>query len=185
MHFLFSLIRINGLYMFRALLAYPQEVLHRWHLVYCMCVMSGDCTKETLCSQLTKHVCTTLIAACLIPPEDEQVMLETCTGHQFLINWKDRASCWFHCTDFRVVSDCCYSLVSELLFLDLYYQEEQSMDIVSLNWIWSVALTVLNPPPLHHSEYFPYLNLLWSKNALILSSFLSVPLPFGMFLMKW
>jgi hypothetical protein len=46
MPFLFSLLRIKGLYMFRALLAHPQEVLH-------------------------------ILALCK-PPEDEQVMLETC-----------------------------------------------------------------------------------------------------------
>jgi hypothetical protein len=33
MHFLFSLLRIKGLYMFRALLAYPQETLYKRHLV--------------------------------------------------------------------------------------------------------------------------------------------------------
>jgi hypothetical protein len=33
MHFLFSLLRIKGLYMFRALLAHPQETLPKWHLV--------------------------------------------------------------------------------------------------------------------------------------------------------
>jgi hypothetical protein len=33
MHFLFSLLTINGLYMFRALLAHSQEVLHKRHLV--------------------------------------------------------------------------------------------------------------------------------------------------------
>jgi hypothetical protein len=38
MHFL--LLRIKGLYMFRTLLAYPQEVLHKRHLVYCVRVMS-------------------------------------------------------------------------------------------------------------------------------------------------
>jgi hypothetical protein len=31
MHFLFSLLRIKGLYMFRALLAHPQEALHKRH----------------------------------------------------------------------------------------------------------------------------------------------------------
>jgi hypothetical protein len=36
MHFLFSLLRIKGLYMFRALVAHPQEVLHKRHLVYCV-----------------------------------------------------------------------------------------------------------------------------------------------------
>jgi hypothetical protein len=34
MHFLFSLLRIKGLYMFQALLVHPQEALNRRHLVY-------------------------------------------------------------------------------------------------------------------------------------------------------
>jgi hypothetical protein len=33
MHFLFNLLRIKGLYMFRTLLAHPQEALHKRHLV--------------------------------------------------------------------------------------------------------------------------------------------------------
>jgi hypothetical protein len=45
MHFLFSLLRIKGLYMFRALLAHPQEVLNKRHLVYCVRVMSVGCTR--------------------------------------------------------------------------------------------------------------------------------------------
>jgi hypothetical protein len=67
MHFLFNLLRIKGLYMFRALLTYPQEALHKRHLVYCVCVMSVGCTWIGL-----------ELRACLAPPEDEQVMLETC-----------------------------------------------------------------------------------------------------------
>jgi hypothetical protein len=43
MHFVFSLLRIKGLCMFRALLAYPQEALHKRHLVYCLRVMSVGC----------------------------------------------------------------------------------------------------------------------------------------------
>jgi hypothetical protein len=43
MHFLFNLLKIKGLYMSRALLARPQEVLHKWHLVYCVRVMSVSC----------------------------------------------------------------------------------------------------------------------------------------------
>jgi hypothetical protein len=31
--------------MFRALLAHPQEALHKWHLVYCMHVMSVAATR--------------------------------------------------------------------------------------------------------------------------------------------
>jgi hypothetical protein len=44
MHFLFSLLRIKGLDMFRALLAHPQKALHKQHLEYCVPVMSVGCT---------------------------------------------------------------------------------------------------------------------------------------------
>jgi hypothetical protein len=44
MHFLFNLLRIKGLYMFRAVLAHLQEALHKRHLVHCMLVMSDGCT---------------------------------------------------------------------------------------------------------------------------------------------
>jgi hypothetical protein len=43
MYFLFNLLRIKGLYMFPALLAHPQETLHRRHLVYCLSVLSVGC----------------------------------------------------------------------------------------------------------------------------------------------
>jgi hypothetical protein len=43
MHFLFSLLRIKGLYMFRALLPHLQEAFHKRHLVYCVRVMSVGC----------------------------------------------------------------------------------------------------------------------------------------------
>jgi hypothetical protein len=39
-HVSFNLLRIKGLCIFRALLAHPQEVLHKRHLVYCMRIMS-------------------------------------------------------------------------------------------------------------------------------------------------
>jgi hypothetical protein len=43
MHFSFNLLRIKGLYMFRAFLAHPQEALHKRHLVYCVRIMSVGC----------------------------------------------------------------------------------------------------------------------------------------------
>jgi hypothetical protein len=43
MKFLFSLLRIKDLYMFRALLVHPQEALYKRHLVYCLSVMSVGC----------------------------------------------------------------------------------------------------------------------------------------------
>jgi hypothetical protein len=39
-HFSFNLLRIKGLYMFRALLAQPQEALHKRHLVYCVRIIT-------------------------------------------------------------------------------------------------------------------------------------------------
>jgi hypothetical protein len=58
MHFLFSLLRIKGLYMFQALLAHPQEAMLKWHLVYCVLGMSVGCTRlgvdlHPWCSQRT------------------------------------------------------------------------------------------------------------------------------------
>jgi hypothetical protein len=72
--------------MFQALLAHPQEVLHKRHLVYCERILSVDCigVKVELqpgCSQLIPHARTIPSAAYVIPPEDEQVMLETCRDH--------------------------------------------------------------------------------------------------------
>jgi hypothetical protein len=67
MQFLFSLLGIKGLYLFRALLAYPQEALHKRDLVYCVRVMSVVVMSTDITSVL-----------CEAPPEDEQVMLETC-----------------------------------------------------------------------------------------------------------
>jgi hypothetical protein len=46
MHFLFNLLGIKGLYMFRALLAYPREALHKRRLVYYVRVMSVGCYQE-------------------------------------------------------------------------------------------------------------------------------------------
>jgi hypothetical protein len=43
MHFSFNIFRIKGLYMFRALLAHPQEALQKRHLVYCVRIMSVGC----------------------------------------------------------------------------------------------------------------------------------------------
>jgi hypothetical protein len=41
------LLRIKSLYMFRKLLAHPQETLHKRQLVYWMRVMSVSCTSST------------------------------------------------------------------------------------------------------------------------------------------
>jgi hypothetical protein len=45
MHLSFSLLSIKDLYMFWVLLAHPQEMLHKRHLVYCVRVMSVGCIR--------------------------------------------------------------------------------------------------------------------------------------------
>jgi hypothetical protein len=75
---LFNLLRIMGLYMFRELFAYPQEGLHKQHLVYCVCVMSVGCTILAQPTDITRKKYTK--CRCVAPPEDEQVILEICRG---------------------------------------------------------------------------------------------------------
>jgi hypothetical protein len=46
MHFLFNLLRNQGLYMFLALPVHLQESLYKRHLVYCVSVMSVGCYQD-------------------------------------------------------------------------------------------------------------------------------------------
>jgi hypothetical protein len=70
--------------MFRTLLADPQEALNKQHLVYCVCVcvcvMSVGCTRIRVKLVSTTHARNIASAVCAVPPENEQVMLETCRG---------------------------------------------------------------------------------------------------------
>jgi hypothetical protein len=63
--------------MFRALLSHPQEVLHERGLVYCMCEVS----LQPCHSQMILYARSIPNAVCVTPPEDEQLLLETCRGH--------------------------------------------------------------------------------------------------------
>jgi hypothetical protein len=102
MNFSFNLLRIKSLYMFRALLAHPQETLHKRHLVYCVHVISVGCGTIAV-SQLTLNARNIPSAVCEAPPEDEKVMIETCRGSWFSINWMKSALRWFHYTDTEVL----------------------------------------------------------------------------------
>jgi hypothetical protein len=69
--------------MFRALLAHPQEALHKLNLVHCVRIISVGCGTVAISlqpchSQLTLCASNIPNAVCAGPPEDEQVMLETC-----------------------------------------------------------------------------------------------------------
>jgi hypothetical protein len=56
MQVLFNLLRIKDPYMFRALLADPQEALHKRHLVYCVCVMLVGCARNGAANWHNTHV---------------------------------------------------------------------------------------------------------------------------------
>jgi hypothetical protein len=99
MHFSFNLLRIKSLYMFRALLAHPQEPLHKRHLVYCVHMSAGCAGLVAVKLTYARNIPN---AFCVTPPEDEQVMLEICRGSWFSINWMKRASLWFHYTDYSI-----------------------------------------------------------------------------------
>jgi hypothetical protein len=85
--------------MFRALLAYPQDALHKQHLVYCVRVMSVGCTRmqptDITRTHYTKcRLCNTSWGGA--------VMLETCRGSWSPINWMKSVSRWFHYTDILI-----------------------------------------------------------------------------------
>jgi hypothetical protein len=92
MRFSLSFLRIKGLDMFRASLAHPQKVLPKRHLVYCVRIMSVGCgtvvvSLQQCHSQMTLYASIISNSVCAAYPEDEQVMLETCRGLWFTINW--------------------------------------------------------------------------------------------------
>jgi hypothetical protein len=86
MHFLFILLRIKDLYMFRALLAHPQEVLHKRRLVYCVRVVSwlhqdwSPTSSSTPFLEQPTDITRTHYTNCRLcnHPEDEKAILETC-----------------------------------------------------------------------------------------------------------
>jgi hypothetical protein len=95
MHFSLNLLRIKSLYMFQALLAHPQEVLHKRHLVYCVRIMSVGCATiavslQSWPSHLT-YARNIPSAVCVAPPEGEQVILETHDCSDGAANWHKHA----------------------------------------------------------------------------------------------
>jgi hypothetical protein len=68
-------------------------------VVACVELEVCDCSTVACHSQLTLYIRSIPNAVCRTPTEDEQVMLETCTGPRFSINWMKCASHWFHYTD--------------------------------------------------------------------------------------
>jgi hypothetical protein len=65
MHFSFNLLRVKGLYMFRALFARPQEAPHKRHFVYCVHIMSVGC--GTVAVQLCHGSAMAVLRVCVVP----------------------------------------------------------------------------------------------------------------------
>jgi hypothetical protein len=64
MHSLSNLLRIESLYMFRALLAHLQEALHKRHLVYCVRVVCHkEFQKHYMFTVYNRHTC---LGICLV-----------------------------------------------------------------------------------------------------------------------
>jgi hypothetical protein len=57
------------------------------------------CAPSQIHSQMTLYASNISNAVCANPPEDEQVMLETCRCLWFSINWMESASRWYKYTD--------------------------------------------------------------------------------------
>jgi hypothetical protein len=120
MHFLFSLLRMKCLYLFRALLAHPQEALNKRHLVYCVCVMSVGCTR--IDNKLNKR-CITLVS---------------------LYWWLVHHICWF-CGwqkmawgSLSTVVNGILSDASSVFVLERKATfEVQELNWISINWNWS------------------------------------------------
>jgi hypothetical protein len=74
MYFLLNLLRIKGLYMFRALFSHPQEALHKRNLIYCVRVMSVGCHQDWSGTGETRNIPSVVFSA---PPDNKQVMIET------------------------------------------------------------------------------------------------------------
>jgi hypothetical protein len=83
-HFSFNLLRIKSLYMFSHITCLSSGGATKRHLVYSVRMSVGCDTiavSLTTChTHLTIYVRSIPNAVCLAPPEDEQVMLETCKG---------------------------------------------------------------------------------------------------------
>jgi hypothetical protein len=102
-HYSFSLLRIKGLYLHASsttCLSSGVAAQTAFGILHAYKVSWMWLWKQQPCHiQLILYVCNIPNAVCEAPPEDEKVMLETCRGLWFSINWLKSASRWFRYTD--------------------------------------------------------------------------------------
>jgi hypothetical protein len=112
--------------MFRALLTHLQEALHKRHLLYAAPGLEFH-SNPGAANWHNTHASVFRVA----PSEDEQVMLETCRGLLFLINWIKNASRWFYCID---------TLIIDVLCEDQYGLKFCNCVIHSQSWSFDIKL---------------------------------------------
>jgi hypothetical protein len=96
-----------------AIVAQPTDIIRKQY-TECVLCSSSWVSLQSWHSQLTLYARNIPSAVCLAPPEDEQVMLETCRCPWFSINWMKCASRWFHYTD---ILWCTFSKTLSLIFM--------------------------------------------------------------------
>jgi hypothetical protein len=77
----------------------PTDIIRRQYTKCRLCITSWV---QPCHSQLTLYASNIPSAVCASPPEDEQVMLEACSGPWFSINWMKMASRWFYYTEIQI-----------------------------------------------------------------------------------
>jgi hypothetical protein len=94
---------------------------------------------------------------CVAPPEDEQVVLETCRGLWFSINWMESASRWFHCTDIL------WCTVSKTLCTPILFYEITKLG-TSLTSFYGVKRFRF-APYIPHPKYVPTFYFIFSRGG--------------------
>jgi hypothetical protein len=145
MHFSFSLLRIKGIYMFRAFLAYPRELLHTQHLIYCVCVMSVGCTRigmelqsipilvrptDVTRTQYTKcHLCSSSGGWASNARNMQRPLIRN--------KMNKSASCWFHYIDVPLTYDFWRN------GREICIEEQESWSIKTLSPVINIQLIFL------------------------------------------
>jgi hypothetical protein len=123
MHLLLSWLRINGLYVFRALLEHPQEALQIRHLVYCVRVMSVGCTSS---------------APILVQPTDiTRYIQNTSIYKNHCIFWNILFNIlfniWFNILS-NILFNNLFNILSTILFNILFNTLSKPFNIIKFYW---------------------------------------------------
>jgi hypothetical protein len=130
-------------------------------LAYNVSWLWHSCSETAIVSlQLTLYSSNIPNAVCGAPPEDEQVMLETCKGPWFAINWMKSASRWFHYTDILwcTVTILIYCDARSLCWYTVMHGQ-QNIKYIMWSFTFENKMTKITPESLD----LPYTNVFLSR----------------------